>query len=97
MRSEADAMIGHAILRKVVGADLLAAVTRADHGLAFLGQGILLLLLFHLVEPRTQDAHTLFAVLDLRLLVLAAHYRICRQVRDAYRRIRSIHRLPART
>src|SRR6266545_6085122 len=31
MQGEADAVVGHAILRKVVGADLLAAVARADH------------------------------------------------------------------
>src|SRR5580658_4231381 len=35
--SESDAVIGEAVLREVVSADLLAAVAGADHGLALLG------------------------------------------------------------
>ena len=46
---QADAVIGHAVLREVVGAYLFAAVTAADLALAagvvFLVVGILLLLL----------------------------------------------------
>ena len=38
VQSEADAVVGEAVLREVVGADLLAAVAGADLLLALLGQ-----------------------------------------------------------
>src|SRR5271166_4784908 len=47
VRGVADAMVSDAVLRKVVGADLLAAVAGAHHGFTFLGQRCLLLLLLH--------------------------------------------------
>src|ERR1035438_7392105 len=50
VRGEADAMIGNAVLREVVGADLLAAIAAAHHRPALLGQRVLLLLLFHFVQ-----------------------------------------------
>src|SRR5215469_2972119 len=45
-----DAVVSDAVLREVIGANLLAAVTRSHHRLALLGKGLLLLLLFHLVK-----------------------------------------------
>ena len=42
MDGEADAVVGDAVLGKVVGANLLAAITAADYGAAFLGQRLLL-------------------------------------------------------
>src|SRR5271169_2440802 len=44
VNGEADAMIGKPVLRKVVCPDLLRAVARSDHLLAFFGQRILLFL-----------------------------------------------------
>src|SRR5882762_4370211 len=59
VRREVDPMIGHAILRKVVRADLLRAVTRA-HLCAALARTRRLLLRHHAVEQaRAQDLHRL--------------------------------------
>src|SRR5229473_7604394 len=69
MNGQPDAMVGHAVLGEVVGADLLAAVAASDHGLALFGQGFLLLLHFDFVQPRTQHPHAFFAVLDLRFFI----------------------------
>ena len=74
MQREPDAVIGDAILREVVGADLLAAVARAHHAAALGAQRGLLLLQLHLVEPRTQHALGLGAILDLRFFVLAGDH-----------------------
>src|ERR1019366_329341 len=97
VRGEADAMVGHAVLGEVVGSDLLAAIATAHHRLALLGQRVLLLLLLHFVQAGAQHAHSFLAILDLRLLVLAAHHRVGWQVRNADRRVRRIHRLTAGT
>src|SRR6202008_3691307 len=94
--SEADAVIRQAVLREVVGADFFAAVSRAHHGLALFGKGLLLLFHFDFVEARAQHAHAFFAILDLRLFVLAADDGIRRDMRDAHRRVRRVHRLAAR-
>src|SRR5882762_1400311 len=90
---EADAVVGDAVLREVVGADLFTAVARADHGFAFLRQSFLLPLHFDFVEAGTQDSHAFFAVLDLRLFVLAADDRVGGDVRDAHGGIGRVHRL----
>src|SRR5450756_1647915 len=49
MERQSDAVIAHAVLRKVVGADLLAAVARSDHALALRAQGSLLFFQLQLV------------------------------------------------
>src|SRR5579862_7361944 len=68
---EADAVIGDAVLREVVGADLLGAVARADLRAPRLALGRRALLLLDVVEPRAQQLHGRRAVLVLRLLLLA--------------------------
>ena len=90
---EADAVIGETVLREIVGADFFAAVSRAHHGLALFGKGLLLLFHFDFVEPRAQHAHAFFAILDLRFFVLATDDGIGRNVRDAHRGVCGIHRL----
>src|ERR1700730_14535384 len=97
MEGKADAMVGHAVLREVVSANLLAAVAAADLGLAFFGQRLLLPVHFLLIETGTQHAHTFFAVLDLRFFVLAAYDSICWQMCDANSRISRVYRLTAGT
>src|SRR6185312_7131827 len=97
MHGQADAMVGDAILGKIVGADFFAAVTGAHHGLALFGQRILLLLYFHFIKARSQHTHSLFAVFDLRLLVLATHHRVGGNMGDAHSGIGRVHRLTART
>src|ERR1019366_1139919 len=95
MQRQADAVIAHAILREVVGADFLAAVAGAHHALALRAQGRLLLFEFQLVQTGTQHAFGLSAILDLRFLVLAGNHQARGQVGDAYRRIRGVDALPA--
>ena len=49
MQRKADAVVRHAILRKVVGADLFAAVAGLDLATAFRGKRGLLLFLFQFI------------------------------------------------
>ena len=51
-----DAVIGDAVLREVVGADLFLAVAGADERLAVRGVFLGLLLLLLLEQARAQDA-----------------------------------------
>ena len=96
VQGEADAMIGDAVLREVVGADLLAAVAGAHHAAALGAERRLLLFELHLIEPRTQHALGLGAVLDLRFFVLAGDHQAGGQVGEAHRRVSGVHRLAAR-
>src|ERR1700691_5896302 len=96
MQREADAVIGDAILGKVVGADFFAAIAGADllfSGLRELG---VLFFHFHLVQARAQHAHALLAIFDLRLLVLATYHGVGGQVGDAHGGVSSVDRLAAR-
>src|SRR5674476_809880 len=52
---EPDAVVAHAVLREVVGADLLGAVAAADHGAARCAALLVLLRLLELEEARPQD------------------------------------------
>src|SRR5262245_9145856 len=97
MDSEADAVIGDAVLRKVVCPDLLATIAAADLCLTLFGKLGLLALHLDLVEARAQNAHRLFAILDLRFFVLAAHDCVGWNMRDAHRRVCCIDGLSART
>src|SRR5689334_3163211 len=97
MDGQADAVVGDAVLREVVCANLLAAIAGADLCLALLRHRRGLFLLLDLIKARTEDAHTLFTVLDLRFLVLATDHGAGGDVRDADRRIRGVHRLSAGT
>src|SRR3954471_15578253 len=97
MDGQPDTMIGHAVLREIVSADLLATVTGADLGLTLFRHRRGLPLLLDFVQTRAQHAHTFFAVLDLRLLVLAADDCPSRNVRDADGGVSRVDRLPART
>ena len=96
MVRQPDAVVGHPVLRKVVRPDLFAAVARADLLLAVLRLDLVNAFRLNLIQPRPQHAHALLAVLDLRFLILAAHHRVGRQMRNPHRRIRRIHALPAR-
>src|SRR5579859_371584 len=51
VKGEADAVIGHTVLGKVIGTDFFAAIAAAYLRLALFGQGLLLLFHLHLVEP----------------------------------------------
>src|SRR5207253_1585826 len=92
-----DAVVGDAILRIVVGADLLRARTRPHLGEPRRGLLGRLPLALGLVEARAQDSHRLVAVLQLRALVLHRDDDPGREVRDPHGRVRRVHRLTART
>src|SRR5207237_1372324 len=81
---QVDAVVGQPVLRKIIGADALAAVAGADHAFALLGPLLVQLLLLHLEEPRPQDAERPLVVLVLAALVLALHVQPGRLVPDAY-------------
>src|SRR5207248_11295281 len=66
VQREPDAMIGDAVLRKIVGANFFAAVAGTNHGAALFRKLLLLLLQLHLVEARSQHAHAFLAVLEDR-------------------------------
>ena len=83
VEGQADAVVGDAALVVVVGTDLFGAVTGADLGAAFSGDGAGLLLLFDLQEAALQDGHGFGAVFVLGAFVLAGDDEPGGQVRDA--------------
>src|SRR5665213_909065 len=93
VRREADAMVGDAVLRKVVRANLGGSVAGAYLRLAHARPRRL-----DLRQPGIQDArakylHPLQLVLQLRLLILLAHHDPGWDVRDAHRGVRGVHAL----
>ena len=93
---EPDAVVGHPVLREVVGADLLRARARADLRQPLRRLLGLLRRQLALEQPRAQHAHRPVAVLELRLLVLHRDDHAGRLVRDAHGRVGRVDRLPAR-
>src|SRR6266511_763596 len=82
-----DAVIGHPVLREVVGPDLGGAVAGAHLGAAVARAGGFLLG-EHLVEqPRAPHFERLYLVLQLALLVLALHDQSGGKVGDAHRAV----------
>src|SRR5687768_13943076 len=84
MNRQADAVIRDPVFLEVVRTNFLGAIAGADHRAAFAGLRFVLLLFFEFLETRTQHAHRLFAILDLRLLVLHGNYNVRRQVCDSH-------------
>src|SRR5688572_31952037 len=82
---EVDAVVGDPALRKVVGADALRAIARADQQLARRGGLRLLLGELLVADARRQHAERLLAVLVLGARVLAFDHDAGGQVRDADR------------
>ena len=78
-------MVGHPVVTEIIGANLLRSITGADLAAAFLGDRFLL---FRTPsrKARSEHAHRLRPVLDLRLFVLLRHDSAGREVRDAYGR-----------
>src|SRR5262245_13507859 len=92
---ELDPMVGHAVLREVVGPDLLRPLARPDLRPARRRKLGLLFLPFELVEPRAEDTHRLDSILELRLLVLHGDHEARREVRDANGGVGRVHALAA--
>jgi len=85
VEGEADAVIGDAVLRKIIGTDLLAAIARSHHAAPLGADRLLLFFELNLIKSRTQHALGLGAILDLRFFVLARHDQARRQMREAHR------------
>src|SRR3954454_24683452 len=88
-----DAVVGHPILREVVGPDLVRSVAGADQRLP--GSRVLLALPAPLgfLEPRTKHGHRLGLVLVLALLVLDLDDGAGREVGDPHGRVGRVDRL----
>src|SRR5260221_7115257 len=97
MNRHVDAMVGHARLRKIVGADALRAVARPDHRFARLRDFRLLLRLRLLQQPRPQDLQRLRLVLVLRFFVALNYHHPAGNVSDSHRRVSGVDALPARS
>src|SRR4029077_2608368 len=69
MERQADAVIGDAVLREVVGANFLAAVAAASLSAPLRSQRCLLLFQLQFVQPGAEHALGLGAVLDLGFFV----------------------------
>ena len=96
VRGVADPVVGDPVLRVVVRADPLRPVDRTDLGLARVGGGRVRLLLRDGQQPGAQDAHRRLLVLQLALLVLAAHHGAGGEVGDPYGGVGGVDRLAAR-
>src|SRR5919201_3261408 len=94
---EVDAVVGDAALRKVVRADALGAIARADE--RFSRRGGLCLLLAQLLVANACREHPqrLLAVFVLRARILAFDHDVGRQMRDANRRFGLVDVLAAST
>src|SRR5205085_2201434 len=96
VRLVAGAVVGDAVLRKVVRADALGAVDGAHLAAAGIGRRGVGGLLRRGEQPRPQDAQGRLLVLQLGLLVLAGDDDAGGQVRDAYCGVRGVDALAAR-
>src|SRR5262249_43569592 len=76
VQAQLDPVVGDPVLREVVGADLLAAVARADLRLPLLRPRVVELLLLPLVRAAAGDAHGPVEVLVLAALVLALPFQL---------------------
>ena len=86
-------MIGDAVLFEIIGANLLRAIAACRPASGAGRNAVLLLLAFDFEQPRSQDAHGLFAVLDLRFFVLHRDHGVCGQVGDAHGGVGRVDRL----
>src|SRR5882724_2606715 len=95
VKRQADAVIGDAVLREIVGADFFGAVAGFDLAAALGGKSGLALLLLLLVQASAENAHGFGAILDLRFLVLLRNDEAAGNVRDAHGGIRRVDGLAA--
>src|SRR5262249_44560523 len=79
VQRQVDAVVRHAVLRKVVGADALAAVAGADQRPPGLGARLMHAMLLPFEHPAAQDAHRLVVILRLAAAVLALDLQLVRR------------------
>src|SRR5712664_360040 len=87
VEGETDAVVGDPSLRKIIGADALGTVARADQGFARRGFLLLLLASLLVLDARREHRERLFLVLVLRARVLALHHDSGGKMRDSHRRV----------
>src|ERR1700733_4736416 len=95
MERDADAMIGNAILREIVGANFFGAIAGADLSATFGGDLFVLLVAFQFVKASAENAHRFRAIFNLRFFVLLRNDSARRQVSDANGGIRRVYGLTA--
>src|SRR5688572_27199956 len=95
VQREADAVVGDAVLREVVGADLLRAFAGADHAAALVADRVVLLLLLEVEQAALEHLEGARLVLDLAALVLALDDHAGGQVGDLHGAVGGVHGLPA--
>src|SRR5947209_1681592 len=93
MTGETDTVIGHTVLREIVCANLLTAVSGLYLRVPRLAQFLLPSGLLDIPQSRLEYGERLRPVFQLRLLILASDDQARGKVRDAYRRVRGIHTL----
>src|SRR5713101_1261282 len=87
VEGETDAVVGDPSLRKIISADALGTVARADQGFARGGFLRLLLAPLLVLDARRKHRERLFFVLVLRARVLAFHHDSGGKMRDSNRRV----------
>src|SRR6185369_8591140 len=95
VQGQADAVIGHAPLGEVVGADTFRTVAGTDLLLAVGGKFGILLLDDVVHDAGLEDLHGLGPVLDLAAFLLAGDYRTGGEVGDAHGRVGGVDVLAA--
>src|SRR5439155_25135424 len=95
VQRELDAVVAHAVLRIIVGSNLLAALAGADHPATLGGELRLLLLALDVEKAALQHLERLRLVLQLRALVLALDDEAGRLVLDLNGAVRRVDALPA--
>ncbi len=85
VESQVDAMIGHASLRVVIGANSVRSIARPHQGAPLSGLRSCRLLLGRIEKLRLQQRHGSGSILMLRSFVLTFHHDAGRNVRQTYR------------
>src|SRR5207244_12647336 len=96
MKRQTDAMIGDAILWKVVSANFFFSPASADLAAALRAIFFGFLALLSLQQACPQDRKRSFLVFDLTAPILATHDCACRSVQHLHGGIGCMHALPAR-
>src|ERR1044072_3738089 len=91
----ADAVVGDAVLGKIVGTDFFAAVTRADEVTSVGAELGVFFIDFGLEQAGAQDTHSFVFIFGLGFFVLVGDDQAGRQVGDAHGRVGGVNALAA--
>src|SRR5881394_1760263 len=96
MKRQTGAMIGDAVLWKVVSANFFFSPTSADLAAALRAVFFRFLALLSLQQASAQDRERSFLVLDLTATILTTNVCACRNMHHLHSRIGCVHALPTR-